>query len=268
MQTLNVIVLALNSVGVVAAFASLSPLRKVAALARTPQLRQAWMWASVIIYVCIASLVVLAVSSIFSVLNTRDLYATIIHVLGPVFVNIVAYLSLRTATDLLRIDYLEVAAHTDPLTGALNRAGLLAALRSTDTSIGVIVADLDHFKTVNDRYGHDCGDHVLQRFVDTVRGYLPTTAHITRFGGEEFVIVVPNVEMTAAVDLGDRLRSAIKEASIMWRDAPVPITVSVGVAKASCVLDITSAIADADKALYRAKRQGRDQVCAAHGEEV
>jgi diguanylate cyclase (GGDEF)-like protein len=162
----------------------------------------------------------------------------------------------------------DLAAH-DPLTGLWNRAGLidrldreLARVRRGGSSLAVVIADLDHFKLVNDRYGHLAGDEVLRsaarRMQETLRPY--DTAG--RYGGEEFLLILPDCDRENAVRLAERVRQRIRGEPVDTDDAAIPLTVSLGVAVArpGVSSDATSLIAAADQALYRAKETGRDRV--------
>lgn len=153
---------------------------------------------------------------------------------------------------------------TDPLTGIFNRGHaferLFAALRSDATGAGgagVLLFDVDHFKRVNDEHGHVMGDAVLRRVARVVAAELPDTAVFGRFGGEEFIVVLPRADQEQALALAERLRRAVDEAT-----DPVgpPVTISLGVAIATSGTECDRLIEAADEALYRAKRGGRNRV--------
>ena len=155
-------------------------------------------------------------------------------------------------------------AHTDPLTGALNRQGLRAALmRRLDTpahygkDMAVIFMDLDHFKQINDRHGHDTGDEVLRRFAAIVRREVRAGDKLVRWGGEEFLLVCPETFREHAAILAEKLRSAM--ATQDWPHG-LQVTCSFGATALNPEEDIGSAIARADAALYVAKSNGRNRV--------
>lgn len=152
-------------------------------------------------------------------------------------------------------------ARTDPLTGALNRHGLEAL--EGGAAGGVLVADLDHFKAINDRFGHAGGDEVLREFARRAEGLLPEGARLARLGGEEFVVLLPGATREAAAFLAERLRRAAAGAGAAWNGGGIPFTVSVGLAMRGEGEALASAIGRADGALYRAKADGRDRVRAA-----
>lgn len=155
------------------------------------------------------------------------------------------------------------ASH-DALTGALNRAAVIEqanrCLAKQDTVL--VVLDIDHFKQVNDGFGHPAGDAVIQSVVRCLRQLLGAQAVIGRVGGEEFSVVWPGLDLQQGMQLGERIRAAIAAG-----DCPPPlarpVTVSVGVSWSARGSTFEQAYSRADQALYRAKRGGRNAVCAA-----
>lgn len=161
-----------------------------------------------------------------------------------------------------------LATH-DPLTGALNRGAIHAALDSAlaeaqggPTSPCVVLVDLDHFKSINDDHGHPVGDEVLRRFCGIVTSALPPTARFGRYGGEEFLVVLLGVDARQHGRLvAEALRLRLR--SHPWHEvAPgLRVSASAGVATARDGETPHALLARADQHLYRAKRQGRDRVC-------
>ena len=159
----------------------------------------------------------------------------------------------------------------DPLTGLNNRrflenhlATMLDNARVRRTPLTLMILDNDHFKQVNDTYGHDCGDEVLKSFADRLRGIIRGGDLLCRLGGEEFVIVMPNVEVGAAARIAERARRTIEQEPFVI-DAggrAIPVTASVGVAERGPDDDSGSLFRRADRALYRAKSEGRNRVSA------
>jgi len=159
------------------------------------------------------------------------------------------------------------AASIDPLTGLFNRQSLalragelIAQARFTDTPVAVLMCDVDHFKHVNDRNGHMIGDQVLRELANTMRTTLRTFDYIYRYGGEEFVVLLPGSDEAAAVAAAERLRAAVALA----RPADLDMTISVGVgvcAQAGAAVELDDLLVAADRALYAAKADGRDRVC-------
>ncbi|HUX39138.1 MAG TPA: sensor domain-containing diguanylate cyclase [Rectinemataceae bacterium] len=158
-------------------------------------------------------------------------------------------------------------ASTDVLTNLANRRAALQALdrelaraKRASGLVAVIMGDLDHFKGFNDRFGHDCGDYVLSNtasiIADTVRG----TDIPSRWGGEEFLIVLGESEPSGAYRLAERLRERIESAAWSYGGRKLKVTITLGVALAPPSVGPEAIIAFADEALYRGKRGGRNQV--------
>lgn len=155
-------------------------------------------------------------------------------------------------------------AHTDPLTGALNRQGLrevlmkrLHAAGRVDEEMAVVFMDVDHFKRINDQYGHDAGDEVLRRFAAVILGEVRASDKLVRWGGEEFLLLCPETDVPHAVTMLDKLRAAL--ANQEWPHG-LPVTSSFGVTSLKPDEDIGAAIKRADGALYLAKANGRNRV--------
>jgi diguanylate cyclase (GGDEF)-like protein len=169
---------------------------------------------------------------------------------------------LRASEALLREE-----SRTDPLTGLPNRRRLLETARSQlahaarhQLPISVLVIDIDHFKTINDRFGHVAGDRILTAVARTLRETLRQEDTIARLGGEEFVAVLPGTGAQDAEPVAERCRRSIEDADLSVEGARCPLTVSVGVAEyvGNVILTPEEIIARADKALYRAKQAGRN----------
>jgi diguanylate cyclase (GGDEF)-like protein len=165
---------------------------------------------------------------------------------------------------------LEIEASTDSLTGLLNRrtfftmADMLlneAIKEGSDTSL--IMIDIDHFKDVNDRYGHQAGDHVLREVSRIISSQIRGKDIIARYGGEEFVILLPSITSEAAISAANRICAAIRLYDLNAEGSIIHLTVSIGVTSTNDQnhLEINKMIFNADKALYDAKQVGRDRVC-------
>lgn len=135
------------------------------------------------------------------------------------------------------------------------------------TPLAVLLLDLDYFKRVNDTYGHKAGDSVLQRVADRLCGALRGTDLAGRFGGEEFLVVLPQTDLAGACVLGERIRQSIAEAPFeVGSGSAIAVTVSVGAAALSDSTQTAEQLVEAaDRALYAAKDAGRDRVVAARG---
>jgi diguanylate cyclase (GGDEF)-like protein len=159
-------------------------------------------------------------------------------------------------------------ARIDPLTGVTNRLGLSEAsetllihARRKHESIGVLLIDADHFKSINDRFGHDDGDRVLLELVANIRRMLRAGDLVGRIGGEEFLVLSPSVEQDDLLALAERIRSAIERTSFFIASERYALTVSIGAAIADgSEPDMMAARRRADTALYEAKRAGRNCV--------
>jgi diguanylate cyclase (GGDEF)-like protein len=161
----------------------------------------------------------------------------------------------------------EKLAASDPLTGALSRRAILPLIERSvkrvvrvGTPACVAMIDLDWFKSINDRFGHLVGDQVLKRVVDRVRECSRESDVLGRYGGEEFVLLLQGADENSGARLVERIRSAVSGAD--WSDlgAGLKVTVSCGISRIRPTDTINSVLARADKALYEAKRGGRDQL--------
>jgi diguanylate cyclase (GGDEF)-like protein len=167
------------------------------------------------------------------------------------------------------------AASTDHLTGALNRRAFIEnaeTLRKRRARRGepvaVLMFDLDHFKSINDRFGHSVGDEVLRLFARVTRASTRLNDIIGRFGGEEFVAIVPG-EIDIAKKIAERVRTAFENAGTVIESHPIGATVSIGAAASyNATTPVETLIAKADAALYRAKHDGRNRVVATDSENI
>jgi len=160
------------------------------------------------------------------------------------------------------------AALADPLTGVSNRRGFLLECdeltreqAEKSQTASVLVLDLDHFKSINDRFGHAIGDRVLQVFAQTAAANLRATDLFGRLGGEEFAVLLCNVGRERALVAAERIRSTFAEVALEVDGRPVSATVSIGVAMSEGKrVDVSGLLVQADQALYRAKERGRNRV--------
>jgi diguanylate cyclase (GGDEF)-like protein len=160
---------------------------------------------------------------------------------------------------------------TDTLTGLPNRrstervlASTIAVAERTSSPFAVAVADIDHFKRFNDRYGHEAGDEVLQAVARVMRETIRPGDHAGRWGGEEFLVVLPATALEDAARAVERVRRNIEHLQIEWQGRPLTVTISAGVtAYPELIRNAAAAVASADAALYKAKRAGRNTVAVA-----
>jgi len=164
---------------------------------------------------------------------------------------------------------LRVQATRDALTGLWNRATILEILRREfdrslreGTPLGVLMADIDHFKQVNDSRGHMAGDQVLRQVAEGLKGAVRAYDSVGRYGGEEFLVVAPGSDVVSSLQLAERLRSAVREATVNGGPVAGPVTLSVGFTSTGDLgeADCDVLLRAADAALYEAKRAGRDRV--------
>src|SRR5262245_49135947 len=184
---------------------------------------------------------------------------TMLYVVGTAFIVLVL---AKERTVRIQRD----AASTDELTGILNRRGFFAAAQQLvarqakkGEPVAVLMFDLDHFKRINDSFGHAIGDEALRLFAATATGNMRASDVVARFGGEEFVAILPG-SLADATAAAERVRLAFQAAAGSVAGRPVGATVSIGAASAELCADIASLIAAADSALYRAKTNGRNRV--------
>jgi diguanylate cyclase (GGDEF)-like protein len=160
------------------------------------------------------------------------------------------------------------AAMEDQLTGLHNRRAffefgnrLLQQSRRSEAPLALIMLDLDHFKQINDTYGHQIGDEVLRKVGEVIRLRTRESDISARIGGEEFALLLPEATTDEALDMADRLKGLMSESAVQTRDTLLTATASFGVAGLGPGdTDLDSLIARADAAMYRSKKDGRDQV--------
>lgn len=209
----------------------------------------------------------------------KKIVSTVINsvfILGSILIGVfgVSFIFVKNASTRVREaqDKLHVLATIDVLTGAYNRGAIVDRAREeisrierrrqqqNDYSLSFIMVDIDHFKRVNDTYGHLAGDQVLRdmalRIQETVRDY----DQFGRYGGEEFLLILPDATFEGAVVAAERVRQAVSTRPFIYNDTPLPVTVSLGIATAlSGEEDLDFVLQRADEGLYKAKAEGRDR---------
>jgi len=192
------------------------------------------------------------------------------------FLMVLAIPSVQLQRRYLMHSQLLAAAQTDPKTGLLNSAAWerqadaeLSRARRAGTTLAIAIADLDHFKQVNDAWDHLAGDQVLRTVAGALAGTLRDYDLCCRFGGEEFAIALPGTTLDDAAVIAERIRKNVEALDVPTRDSPhaptISVTISIGVAAfdpdtADPTLDLTTLMATADHALYQAKEAGRNRV--------
>lgn len=164
-------------------------------------------------------------------------------------------------------DKLENMAYTDPLTGLSNRRlfmeetkRLVELARRHGEPLSIIMLDVDNFKRINDEYGHDVGDIVLQKLAEVIKKNIRSSDVAARYGGEEFIVALPKTDERGALLVAERIRQDFKRTKVKLNSEEVGTTVSIGVASYGNGDDLDTLIKKADEALYEAKRSGKDRV--------
>lgn len=176
----------------------------------------------------------------------------------------------RDVTDSKELEMeLDLLSRSDPLSGLLNRRAFdhvigleLGRFRGTGNTFSILALDIDHFKRVNDQFGHPAGDCVIQSVAKHCSELFDSCGHVARTGGEEFIILLPDTDAPKAMELAETLRHAIEQDTVETDAGTVDITISIGVAQVD--LNDEGAlpmISRADRALYQAKSEGRNRVC-------
>ena len=177
--------------------------------------------------------------------------------------------STRSALDTMRTELQQAREQMilDPLTGARNRFGMeitlnqeVARVRRSGGSLTLAMLDLDHFKHLNDTHGHDAGDQVLLYFTLLSKSVLRESDVLFRYGGEEFLVLLPDTEVQGAVFMLERLRQMMQKSPLNYHQKKISVTFSGGVAGLHETDSGASLIQRADRALYASKTQGRDRV--------
>jgi diguanylate cyclase (GGDEF)-like protein/PAS domain S-box-containing protein len=172
-----------------------------------------------------------------------------------------------------RIEELQTLALLDPLTQVGNRRygeiqleTRLSELKRFGWTFGVLFADIDHFKTVNDRYGHDAGDKVLRMVARTFTNTLRSNDAVCRWGGEEFLALVINVSEGQLAGVAEKVRALVQQSSYLHLGEHLKVTVSIGAAMADAGDSVETLVRRADRLLYQCKTGGRNRVTASPSE--
>lgn len=183
-------------------------------------------------------------------------------------VNKMIALEVETENLKMELKVIHTQAMQDTLTGLPNRNAYnqrlkeeLARYKRYDTPLTLAVWDIDHFKSINDNFGHKSGDKVLALTASLLREHIRDTDFISRFGGEEFVMLLPNTDKDSALILVEELRALVEQAGFNANGKAVPITVSCGLTELTSEDTEDTLFERADKALYDAKNQGRNRCC-------
>jgi diguanylate cyclase (GGDEF)-like protein len=197
----------------------------------------------------------------------ESVWLTVLSFEALLFTISIAFILLAMAKERTEFRH-KTAAMVDPLTGIANRRAflqdatdLLSRNAGRARPSAVLLIDLDHFKSVNDRFGHAVGDHVLQIFAQTATESLRPTDVVGRLGGEEFAAVLQEVSREKAMALAEEMRTAFALATLEVDGYPTEVTLSIGIViNHDGALDLSTLLAQADRALYCAKENGRNRV--------
>lgn len=202
----------------------------------------------------------LGYSNTLTLLNTVGPHMVVASVGASVLLGLFVE---RELSQIAREDQWKTRALTDPLTGLPNRRAFergMLGLRRSEKEAALLVADIDHFKVVNDSYGHAAGDQVLQQISEVLRSNVRGRDLLSRLGGEELAVLLPDTGYVRARQIANRLRRAIEGMDVEWEGQTINITVSIGVAVAAGDVPSDALFEQADAALYAAKRGGRNRV--------
>ena len=162
---------------------------------------------------------------------------------------------------------LEKKALYDPLTNCFNKKEIeflaenfLKNYLRYNTPFSILMLDIDFFKKINDTYGHLAGDYILKEVSNTIKKTIRDSDVCGRFGGEEFLVLLPNTKMSGALKLAERIRQSIENKKFEFENKQINITISIGLTSASKTDSVFSLIERADDGLYDAKRNGRNRV--------
>lgn len=230
--------------------------------------RSAWreivVWGATIIAGCVVVSVVLSYVMLRAQGQALDSHALTQAVVMPLILGtpILFYLLVRQQELKHAYSRLDIVASTDSLTGTLNRRAFTASATSLlNNTIGaLLVVDADHFKRINDRFGHDAGDLALRKLADALRASVRKGDLVGRLGGEEFGVLLCDAGYDVASAIAERIRAAVGAIIFAPDGVACPISVSIGGAVASDRVRFTELFRLADRELYAAKRDGRNRV--------
>lgn len=268
--TISVILL---SLGVVLLFASFFPIKEIISRLPKSPLRRRWFLLLCLTIFFILSYISYGVVFLNSFNEVRDIFVPGVFFLGACFVFLISLLSLQTAIDIRRVYLLEEENITDSLTGVYNRRFLDRRLgeefshsRQFGSPFSILMIDIDHFKEINDTAGHHAGDQVIAKLAQLILSIIRGSDLLVRFGGDEFVIIALNTPAETAGGFAEKIVKRIdahtfKVTVNQNSTLEIHLTISLGVASFSeDIVEIAQLISNADKALYNAKRDGRNCV--------
>jgi two-component system, cell cycle response regulator len=270
---MHTICLVLICAGIFLLLGALVPSLRMLKTIENTFLLRGWKILSTLICVFIVGYMIFAVKLTTDDVNDVMIMLCVIMFLGGIFVFASTFLGCRTAFDVKRIAALERDVIIDPLTGAYNRRYLEARIKEEvsranrcNQKLSVLMIDVDHFKRVNDFYGHQAGDETLRSLYTAISTVSRPSDTIARYGGEELVIISPRTNLTDARQYAEHIREKIEKTVMETKiQKTILVTVSIGVATLEKGETPSSLVGRADMALYQSKNNGRNQVSIAHG---
>ncbi len=260
-------------IGIIFLIRALFPIQKLILELSDGSLQKRWKVLSLLILFFVIGYVVFGYNlwMIQSLLNPLSFVVSFMLFCGGIFVFLVGQLALNTMSDVKKIALLQQESITDGLTGIKNRRYFegrlheeVAYSKRYKLPLSLILLDVDHFKSINDTYGHKAGDEVLKNLSSLIASMVRDSDVVARYGGEEIAIIAPSTPKNEAEFLAERLRSAVEKTTIAVIDATqevIQVTLSAGVSTLGHVVtDRDALVEEADHALYEAKNQGRNKV--------
>jgi diguanylate cyclase (GGDEF)-like protein len=252
---------------------SFFPIRRLISQLSVGNIRQKWNFLSIIIFLFLFGYIIYNIIYWDRYNDYFNLIIPVVFFFSAIIVLLVGSLALQTATDLNQVSALRHENIIDPLIGIYNRRHLNLKLdeeilraQRYNFQLSMLLLDIDHFKNVNDTYGHYIGDLVLKSLGHLLLKKVRETDIVARYGGEEIAVIAPHTSVPAAADLAERLRQVVETSVMVPADEQenrqaVTISVSIGVAGFDRqIVDKQSLIERTDEALYRAKQKGRNRV--------
>ena len=260
---MNLLIVLLLGFGCFFLLLSLLPVARIIRHPGAKGVENYWQLLTVLICLFLCGYVAYAWFFWWSYSRLIDLIVPTIFFFGAVFVLLVTSLALKTTQALQRTFHLERASITDSLLEIYNRSYLdrrlveeFSSARRYGHELSVLMVDIDHFKAVNDNWGHQVGDQVLQNVTRMIKSRLRETDILCRYGGEEFFLILPHTRGSAAMVKAEQIRGEIEGGE----DCPQALTVSIGVAAVTSQMNSAEDLVwQADMALYQAKQAGRNR---------
>ena len=269
----NLVVQSILTISIGLLLAALFPIRWICAMLPRGRARSTWRFMGILILLfAVGVAVFLGINSTEGPDHHEDWFVSLVFLAASIFVLTVCTLALHTAKDLSRIAELEFAAIVDSTTELFNRRHVMALLDAQcqhsskhNSPFSILMLDIDNFKAINDTFGHRVGDIVLQQLGRVISRVIPDSRYIGRYGGEEFLVILPQSSSSEAWSVAERVRAAVESTVIACEDRSISSpTVSIGIATAFGWKETSEDLIEiADGALYSAKAAGRNCVCHA-----